>query len=417
MSRSANRLTLVDLFAGCGGLSLGLEMAGFEPVFVNELHRDALETYLVNRPHLSLDRRGSHCSDIRELTRSSGELDALSNRLRRNFGDISLVVGGPPCQGFSGRGIRSTFSSVERYEIPSNYLYREMARVISSIGPRMFLFENVSGLIRARWTRDGTPGEIWEDVLRAFRRVRVRSRGKILQYRLESKVVRSRDFGVPQNRPRLLLVGIREDVKNSSDVSLIPMSSVSAPDLVDLLDDLVDPKMQNGGVTNTYPSRILNDVQRAFRTGPNGHVLRKGEAVSDHEYTFHSEVVLRRYRAMLRNGGRIPASLVTKKFAQRLLPSRWPAAGPSITATSCPDDYVHYSQPRILTVREWARLQTFPDHYQFCGKRTTGGRRRAGDPSLGIWDRELPKYTQIGNAVPVRLAEALGLHFKGILRQ
>ena len=98
----------------------------------------------------------------------------------------------------------------------------------------------------------------------------------------------------------------------------------------------------------------------------------------------------------------------TKKFAQRLLNKRWNGKGPNITATSLPDDYVHYSQPRSLTVREWARLQMFPDWYQFKGKRTTGGLRRAGNPQKGIFDREVPKYTQIGNAVPVELAKRLG---------
>ena len=76
--------------------------------------------------------------------------------------------------------------------------------------------------------------------------------------------------------------------------------------------------------------------------------------------------------------------------------------------TSLPDDYVHYSSPRTFSVREWARLQTFPDHHVFCGKRTTGGDRRAGNPSKGNWDREVPKYTQIGNAVPPLMAQEIG---------
>ena len=105
-----------------------------------------------------------------------------------------------------------------------------------------------------------------------------------------------------------------------------------------------------------------------------------------------------------------------KKFAQRLLKPKWDSE-PNITATSLPDDYVHYSQPRILTVREWARLQTFPDWYQFSGKRTTGGTRRAGIPTKGIFDRELPKYTQIGNAVPVNLAKVIGTHLKQLIEK
>ena len=83
---------------------------------------------------------------------------------------------------------------------------------------------------------------------------------------------------------------------------------------------------------------------------------------------------------MIQNDGKIPSHLQTKKFAQRLIPKKWGDDGPNITATSLPDDYVHYSQPRILTVREWARLQMFPDWYEFYGKKTTGGSRRAGNP-------------------------------------
>ncbi|MAT09894.1 MAG: hypothetical protein CMM02_02705 [Rhodopirellula sp.] len=86
-----------------------------------------------------------------------------------------------------------------------------------------------------------------------------------------------------------------------------------------------------------------------------------------------------------------------------------------MTVTSLPDDFVHYEQPRILTVREWARLQTFPDWYVFRGPRTTGGRRRAGTPSKDDWEREVPRYTQIGNAVPVRLAYEIGKHFRKIV--
>ena len=87
-----------------------------------------------------------------------------------------------------------------------------------------------------------------------------------------------------------------------------------------------------------------------------------------------------------------------------------------MTVTSLPNDFVHYFEPRIPTVREWARLQTFPDWYVFKGPRTTGGRRRAGDPSKKIFDRDVPKYTQIGNAVPVRLAFELGKRVARLLR-
>lgn len=154
-----------------------------------------------------------------------------------------------------------------------------------------------------------------------------------------------------------------------------------------------------------------------MRTTRPGTVLRKGDELSEHEYSQHSARIRRKFIHMLKHGGEIPEEMQTKKFAQRVLPRIWGPGGPNITATSLADDYVHYEQPRSLTVREWARLQTFPDWYQFRGPRTTGGSRRAGNPSEGNWDREVPKYTQIGNAVPVRLARAVGEHFKAILHR
>ncbi len=138
--------------------------------------------------------------------------------------------------------------------------------------------------------------------------------------------------------------------------------------------------------------------------------------MTEHDYSKHAPRIIEKFRAMIASGGRVPANFQTKKFAQRVLPLRWGDDGPTITATSLPDDYVHFSQPRILTVREWARLQTFPDWYQFAGKRSTGGIRRAGNPREGVFDREVPKYTQIGNAVPVGLAQAVGEHLAKILR-
>ena len=143
----------------------------------------------------------------------------------------------------------------------------------------------------------------------------------------------------------------------------------------------------------------------------------KGDPLTEHDYSKHNDKILAKFRAMHANGGMVPSEFQTKKFAQRLLPARWGKEGPTITATSLADDYVHFSQPRVLTVREWARLQMFPDWYQFAGKRTTGGIRRAGNPREGIFDREVPKYTQIGNAVPVGLAKAVGEHLANILEK
>ena len=178
---------------------------------------------------------------------------------------------------------------------------------------------------------------------------------------------------------------------------------------------MVDTRYVRGTVTETYPRAPQNSVQKQLRTKRDGSVFAIGDKVSEMEYSNHSDYIVEKFTEMIRNGGEIPERFKTKKFAQKVLPRTWGKDGPTITACSAPDDYVHFCQPRALTVREWARLQTFPDWYVFAGKRTTGGLRRAGNPREGIFDRELPKYTQIGNAVPVELAYNIGLNFVKLL--
>ncbi|WP_206419825.1 DNA cytosine methyltransferase [Minwuia thermotolerans] len=459
-------LSMVDLFAGCGGLSTGFEQAGFTPVFVSEINDDARKTYLSNRHHeldgiKFRDRPELQCADANELTderieKLKHDLSELNLGIRfegdqtkeaqGQGGTLDLVAGGPPCQGFSGIGIRRSYA-VDRVQIPSNRLYMRMAFVISQMRPKIFLFENVRGLLNAKWTREG--GEkVWLDVLGTFM--------AIDGYTVRWSLVHASDYGVPQNRPRVLLVGIRHDVLRSAserlddldpainpdsledsavDCGFLPRGGESRPpDLCDLLGDLVDPEigqlLDNVRVNGKYPSHFkteeyplqdekgnaleLTDVQKRFRSSPGSKQPRWG-SVSDHEYSKHRKDIVEKFQYMLDHNGEIPKAMRTRKFSQRVLKKQWGNQRPNITATSLPDDYVHFSQPRTLTVREWARLQLFPDWYEFHGKRTTGGLRRAGNPREGNFDREVPKYTQIGNAVPVGLAEKVGKRFKEIL--
>lgn len=422
-------LTFVDLFAGCGGLSLGLEESGFKPVFVNELNEDALATYQVNRlekfPYLS--EKPFFCNDIKDLVLNSDKLNELKLALK-NFHDVDvlegtassldLLVGGPPCQGYSGIGHRRSYS-VDKKQLISNHLYQDMAFVINELNPKMFLFENVRGILNSRWTPKGTKGEIWHDVQATF--------NSLSNYSIRHKLIFAKDYGVPQNRPRVLLVGIRNDLKfkfkdNDSDFiagGLLPNPadySVSPPHLEDLLSDLIDPNYSNGSESTVYPADPMNEIQSKFRMGLDGKLSKKGDLLTEQQYSKHTLRVKEKFRYMIKNNGNIPPQFKTKKFSQKVLKSTWGDTGPNITATSLADDYVHWLQPRTLTVREWARLQTFPDWYQFKGKRTTGGIRRAGNPRESIHFREVPKYTQIGNAVPVQLATILGDHFKNILK-
>jgi DNA (cytosine-5)-methyltransferase 1 len=402
-----SNLTCVDLFAGCGGLSLGLEQAGFRPLAFSELNRDAADSYAANRAGLNIARFG----DVRELGQEV--IDGLSAEWRtQGIRRVDLVCGGPPCQGYSGIGHRRSYK-VERAEIPSNHLFREMIRVIRGFKPRAFLFENVKGLKTGRWTADGDPGEIWRDVRSAFGELEDEG------YIVADALVQAKDYGVPQNRPRVLIVGVHRDVGVSPQegrvaAGFLPEPSGKYPHLDELLGDLIDKNYLKTGETKRYLVDPSPGIQEELRTF-NGRRLMKGDELTEQYYSRHSEKIREKFTAMHSLKGEIPEEFRTKKFAQRLLRARWAPEGPNITATSLPDDFVHYKQPRTLTVREWARLQTFPDWYQFRGPRTTGGTRRAGVPTDGIWDRDVPRYTQIGNAVPVRLARAIGEHLRDLL--
>jgi DNA (cytosine-5)-methyltransferase 1 len=434
--------TLVDLFAGCGGLSLGFENASFTPVFVNEINNDALTTYLKNRHHKLggikfSENDALHCKDAHTLDekRLDNLLSDFSNIPELDFhisdgvgSTLDVLAGGPPCQGYSGIGIRRSYN-VDRKDIPSNHLYERMAQVIRRLRPRIFLFENVRGLLNAKWTKGGCE-LIFPDVKAAFK--------KIPGYDVRWSLVYAKDYGVPQNRPRVLLVGIRDDIIEACDFlepeadpedavkcGFLPKGNKGIyPDIIDLLGDLVDPSVadilrsgsfQHGKFeTTTYPRQAHTPIQKRLRSVPPWY-QKRSVALTEQEYSKHKASVVSKFDYMLRNNGAIPDGYKTRKFSQRVLKPRWDNNGPNITATSLPDDYVHYIQPRILTVREWARLQLFPDWYLFSGKRTTGGLRRAGNPLKGIFDRDVPKYTQIGNAVPVGLAEKIGKHFKKIL--
>ena len=413
---SSPNYRFIDLFAGCGGLSLGLEQAGFYPVYVNELNKDALETYLINReieyPHLR-DQK-FHSNDIKECINEKF-FKQLKINLRKEFGTskVDLVCGGPPCQGFSGIGIRRSYS-VDKEQLPSNHLYQDMSYFIHKMQPKIFLFENVEGLLSSKWNKEGVRGEIFEDVLKTFQNLK--------GYDVKYKLVHAKDYGVPQNRPRVLIIGIKSTiVKNHTD----DMDAVSGgflpdiigdyPNLKEIFSDIIDKGFEYGGETKTYPSNPKTSWQVDLRTMPSGKLLSKGDPMTEHEYSNHNQRTRAKFQSMINNKGVIADEFKTKKFAQRLLPREWGNKGPTITITSLPDDFVHYEQARTPTVRECARMQTFPDWYKFAGKRTTGGIRRAGNPRQNIFDREVPKYTQIGNAVPVKLAKEIGLHFRKIL--
>jgi len=412
----------IDLFAGCGGLSTGLHDAGFKTLLFSEINKDASATFHANHPEADVE------GDVHKLTEKNGKLmkEYLKKWKNNKTEVIDLVCGGPPCQGYSRIGHRRTFK-LDKEEIPSNHLFEQMVKIVEIVQPRIFLFENVAGLLSAKWTPSGSNGEIFRDVI--GKRIGF---GRLKNFEIRWELVHAKDYGVPQNRPRILIVGINRNYLNlpSQDAAKkddkyyiaptavsqgwLPKPTYNAPDLVDLLSDLTAGPGRDGGIDKTYWKQPESKIQVWLRKKGKKR-LGMGDVLTEQEYSNHKPKVVEKFKYMLKHG-KIHPDHQTKKFAQRVLPKKWGQGGPSITATSLADDYVHFSEPRTLTVREWARLQTFPDWYLFKGPRTTGGRRRAGDPSKGDWSRDVPRYTQIGNAVPVLLAKSLGLHFSILIK-
>ena len=415
--------TSIDLFAGCGGLSRGLEWAGFECIAFNEINKDASDTFAKNFPE-AIRLQG----DIK-VALTDEVISEILNPIISDKGGLDLLCGGPPCQGYSGIGHRRTHK-LDKKDIPTNHLFHEMIRAIGNLQPNVFLFENVEGILSGKWTPKGKKGEIFRDVWEAF--------SSIDGYVAQPTLLHAYGFGVPQNRPRVMIMGIKEeytkglipttfDPKNTSmsyasqlrnNGGFFPCwdeENITAPDLIDVISDLDFEGWSKE--KPRYKKKAMTEFQQFLREGVQRD--EKGrEILTDHDFSNHKPHVIERFQYMLDNNitkkSDLPLHMQTKKFNQKPLPARW-GKKPTMTVTSLPDDYVHYKRPRTFSVREWARLQTFPDKHIFCGKRTTGGDRRAGNPGEGIWDREVPKYTQIGNAVPPLLGKAVGDRIRQIL--
>ena len=373
------RHTLVDLFAGCGGLGLGFHNAGYETILANELHPDPAETYVKNLLQKHPERM---------LVGSISKV--FSNKNLRQLGidkkDITCVAGGPPCQGFSmaGAGIADD---------PRNKLYKEYLRTVRFLKPKTVVFENVPGFA----TRYGLG-------LREHLEKSLRSMG----YEIASGVVSAMDYGVPQLRRRFICIGVRKSILKGRKLTLPPATYTESEinsklTTRQVLGDL-DVYVERGGYgsgSNFGPEPYLKSATSKFQKE-----MRAISGTTKNGKTWntliprHTKPVqerMRKYQLGATRESLKNTELATKKHSQRVLIADKP---PQITVVSLPDDYIHYNTrlPRTLSVRECARLQTFPDHFVFYGKRTTGGLRRRVD---------VPQYTQVGNAIPPRLGYAI----------
>lgn len=410
----------IDLFAGCGGLTLGLLEAGWHGLFGIDNQTDAFATYKSN--FLRGDRHSVEWPDWLEprpwdIKRLLAE---HSTELRSLRGSVDLVCGGPPCQGFSFSGRRNPRD-------PRNQLFRRYVDFVDLVRPKLLLLENVPGFgvahgKKARGRSDRGPKSYAQKLRELLEAT----------YVIDECLVRSSRYGVPQIRDRYFAIGVRKGLGFKRDVgwaaSLIedarlrfltikglPTSEVSARTALRDLELTSRTVVQyERDLTCNSPSgfqqveykapRSMNSYLGLMRSGLNG------QAPSSLRLPRHTKVVARRFKRILQSfpkGRRLNDAErerlgLNKLRVVPLCPDR-----PAHTVTTLPDDLLHYSEPRILTVRECARLQSFPDWFDFHGKYTTGGDRRT---------KECPRYTQVGNAVPPLVAEAWGFALNELFR-
>jgi DNA (cytosine-5)-methyltransferase 1 len=383
------RLSAIDLFAGAGGLSVGLAGAGFEMVAAVESDAWAAGTYAMNHPVTRVIQ-----SDIR--TMSDSEL--------REYRGVDAVVGGPPCQGFS-----IAASNRRKPQDPRNFLYREFVRAVAAINPRVVCIENVKEILRAKADES-------KPLLRDLT-----ERLEALGYRVTHALLDAARFGVPQHRVRFFLIASRGAAITLHDINthgvegdlLIPYLPLIT--LGDAISDLpwVEPGTLAEDAVLPYDQEPVNEYQSELRRG--------STHVTHHIPMRHTRRMIERFRLTgLGNGGdQVPAEHRARSRSNPATLSgivydqnhrRLDANAPCRTITaSFYSSFIHPSQHRNLTVREAARIQSFPDSYKFSGKRTTLSKKLLARKGI-VEDLHLDQFNQVGNAVPPRMAQALGNH-------
>ena len=390
------KYSMIDLFAGAGGLSEGLEEAGFHGIFASEIVPQYAETYRRNHPGTTVMTQ-----DIRKL-----DAEDIRKQLGMAKGQLALIAGGPPCQGFSiNAPIRSTLDQ-------RNHLFKEYLRFVDAFQPRAVLIENVPGLVSFE------DGDTLHAILKAL--------GE-LGYGADVRILGAAYYGVPQMRWRTVILGLRgkELPRNAfpepvchapirpnftatfDGHSLLKVPAADIPgnfvSVKDAISDLPPVKAgERGAECKDYACDPQCDYQRAVRRGSTG--------IYNHDAPHLSSINLQRLQ-YIKPGGNwtdIPHDLLPKgmRLARKSDHTKrygrlTPDGLASTILTKCDPHwgaYFHYGQDRSLTVREAARCQSFPDHYIFYGS-------------------QQEQFAQVGNAVPPMLAKSVGVALKAVLEE
>lgn len=350
-----NKLVAIDLFCGCGGFSYGFQQAGFDMALGIDMWRDATVTYKHNLPSACVVNE-----DIRNVS-----AEDLLEKINMSEGDIDVIIGGPPCQGFSVSGKRMI-------DDPRNTLYKSFVSLVDEIKPKVFVMENVPGLIRL------FGGKVKEEVLADFSE---------LGYRVKVKQLSSDDYGVPQQRKRVFFVGLNNEKVPQNIEFEFPKAEcgeglkpvVSCKDAISDLDIVPDNVSLGENIPYKLPANC--EYQKLMRKG--------SDSIKNHSITIHKEQT-KKIIAMVPDGGNykdLPEDLQSTRRVN-IAWTRMSSERPCFTIDTGHNHHFHYKENRVPTVRESARIQSFPDRFEFIGIKTS-------------------QLKQVGNAVPPLMAEAL----------
>lgn len=330
----------IELFAGAGGLALGLEQAGFEHIGLVEFNKEAADTLKLNRPEWNV-----LCEDVEKV--ASRDIEKEFNVKKY---DLDLLSGGAPCQSFSYAGKRLGLQDVR------GTMFYHYATFLHKLQPKMFIFENVKGLL----THDN--GNTYKTICNIF---------EDENYVVQHKVLNAWDYGVPQKRERLITIGIRKDIYLDGKFEF-PKEHLYKPLLRDVELE-VNPNKENCAQYSEYKKQVFSLV-------PAGGYWRDIDPVVAKEYMKTCWDMGGGRTGILRRIGLDEPCLTV-------------LTSPGMKQT----DRCHPVEVRPFSYRENARIQTFPDDWQFCGKLND-------------------KYKQIGNAVPVNLAKEIGIAVSNYLK-
>lgn len=396
----ANEKLYIDIFAGCGGLSTGLLNAGWTGLFAIEKNADAFATLKYNLIDNKEHFRWPKWLPVKECDINVLLKDHMDDLMALR-GKVTLVAGGPPCQGFSMAGKRD--KNDQRNKLVKSYI-----KFIKLVLPQVIIFENVHGFTVNFKEKKGTK-QYSSYVERALRR---------LGYKTMHQIVDMSEYGVPQNRKRFILVAMRdyfpkdvfETLARNKDAFCLSKGISCTTSIKDAISDL---EQANGSMPSPDTKRFMAGIygpeqsgyQRLMRSG----IETTGLIADSHRFVNHRKDTIKLHKELLEKapvGKRItPSDNIVENLNRRGV-TVLDANAQAPTITSIPDELVHYKEPRILTVREHARIQSFPDWFEFKGQYTSGGKQRK---------QEVPRYTQVGNAVPPLFAEQVGLAILEVL--